>query len=106
MPNDEVVLLVTTFSRAEKYIPIIEKLLNELWVDHPSCYFLTDGDEQQAKSVLAVRDGDWVEMFLEGLLFLKKRHPDAKYIFHMLEDHCPLRTCDSVKIRSICHLAR
>ena len=106
MSNDEVVLLVTTFSRVEKYIPIIENLLNRLWVDHPPCYFLTDGDAQKNKSVLALCRGDWVGMFLEGLLQLKKRHPDAKYVFHMLEDHCPLRACDSVKIRSICQLAR
>ena len=64
VPNDGVVLLVTTFSRAQKYIPIVEKQLDALWVDHPLCYFLTDSDAQQVRDILTVRDADWVGMFL------------------------------------------
>src|SRR5271166_6347167 len=100
-PSDDIVFLVTTFTRAAKYIPAVTKLIDAHWPDHPLCYFLTDGGVQLTASFLVVRDADWVEMFLKGLGLLRERHPDAKYVFHMLEDHCPLQACDSARIRSI-----
>ncbi|HEX4410973.1 MAG TPA: hypothetical protein VH206_19560 [Xanthobacteraceae bacterium] len=97
--------LVTSHVRTERFIPLIADLLNIFWPEHPHCFFLTDGASQNADDVLSFPGRSWVELFQVGLEELVRRRPHTTHVFHMLEDHCPLRACDSERLERVFKIA-
>jgi hypothetical protein len=100
-----VVLVVTSHTRTEKYIPLVRDCLATFWPEHPRCYFLTDGTTQAAEDVWNVPDLAWVELLQAGLARIRQERPRTKYVLHMLEDHCPLRRCDAQRLARIFAIA-
>ena len=89
--RDGVLLLVTTNRRAERFIPHVRAALDLTWPSRPRCLFVTDGDAAGA-DILRGSSTDFVPLALEGLELALRRYPGITHVFHMLEDHCPLRT--------------
>lgn len=98
-------LAVTAHSRTEKYIPLVRNLIDTFWRSHPPRYFLTDGASQSENDVVSFPRLNWVELAAAGLAQLKHRHPQATHVFLMLEDHCPLRSCDERRLEEIFAIA-
>lgn len=98
-------LIVTGHSRTEKYMPLVRNLLDTFWDEHPPCFFLTDGASQLSEDVLSFPGLTWVELFVAGLARIRQQRPWTKHVFHMLEDHCPLRRCDGDRLDRIFSIA-
>lgn len=93
-----IAFLVTTHSRNEKYIPLVRNLLDTFWSEHPTCFFLTDGALPLLEDIVSFPGLGWVELLCAGLSHIKRKRPWTKHVFHMLEDHCPLRRCDGKRL--------
>jgi hypothetical protein len=102
---DDTVLLVTTHRGSAKFAPFVRDALNEFWPCHPPLRILTDGGVE-GPDVIVGRCSDFVPLFLEGLTRLKSEFPSLTYVFHILEDHCPLRQCDAHRIEAVIAGAR
>src|SRR5580704_1007389 len=100
-----IALIVTAHKRTEKYIPLVRTLLDTFWPEHPSRCFLTDGVSQPANDVCSFPGLTWAELLSAGLARLKKEQPRIRYVFHMLEDHCPLRRCDGERLDHVFAIA-
>ena len=100
-----IALIVTAHKRTEKYIPLVRTLLDTFWPEHPSRSFLTDGVSQPANDVCSFPGLTWAELLSAGLARLKKEQPRIRYVFHMLEDHCPLRRCDGERLDHVFAIA-
>lgn len=98
-------LMVTSHSRTDKYIPAIRNLLDVFWAEYSPRYFVTDGTSQRSEDVFSFPGLSWVELFSAGLNRIKLERPLTTHIFHMLEDHCPLRQCDSERLDRIFRMA-
>jgi len=103
--EQNVAFVVTSHSRTEKYIPLVRSLLDTFWPGHPSRFFLTDGVTQPSDDVLSFPGLNWVELLSAGLNRIKQEMPQIKHVFHMLEDHCPLRACDGDRLERIFAIA-
>jgi hypothetical protein len=103
--DEAVAFLVTSHTRTERYIPAIRRLLDTFWDGHPPCFFLTDGTSQTSEDVLSFPLSNWIELLVAGLQRIKKLRPQTKHVFHMLEDHCPLRCCDGDRLDRIFSIA-
>jgi hypothetical protein len=100
-----VAFLVTCHIRTEKYIPLIRNLLDTFWPGHPPRRFFTDGSSQQSDDVFSFPRSTWVELLSAGLRRIRQERPQTKHVFHMLEDHCPLRRCDGDRLARIFEIA-
>lgn len=100
-----IAFLVTSHSRTEEYIPLVGNLLDTFWSEHPPRYFLTDGVSQASGNVLSFPGLTWIALFSAGLGRIKRERPQTRYVFHMLEDHCPLRPCDGNRLDRIFEIA-
>jgi len=100
-----IAFLVTSHSRTDKYIPLVRDLLDTFWSEHPPWYFLTDGVSQPSGDILSFPGLTWIELFSAGLARIRRDRPQTKYVFHMLEDHCPLRPCDGDRLGRIFEIA-
>jgi hypothetical protein len=100
-------MLISTFSRMKRYSPAIEAAIDHCWPDHPAMYFISDCELPRAEQrQLLLRDSCWTEVLLHGLLAVRQRHPGLDYVFLMLDDHCPLRRCDTGAISAYLEIAR
>jgi hypothetical protein len=105
--NPTSVIAITTFRKTEKYLPLIESTLDRCWPDHPPAYCFSDGAEKLNHGfTLSYRDASWTEILYKGLREIKDRSPGATHVFHMLDDHCPLRACDTGVLARYHALAR
>lgn len=95
--NGDAVLLVSTHKGAAHFVPAIRATLAQSWPNHPHLRFVTDGGAT-GDDVLRANTSAYVPLMLEALSAVRLQFPDATHIFHMLEDHCPLRACDHVHI--------
>lgn len=98
---ETIVTLVTSYTRTEKYIPLVRNLLDTFWTGRQRRYFLTDGASQTGDDILSFPGLVWVDLLCAGLAEIKLRQPGTKYVFHMLEDHCPLRHCDDDRLKRV-----
>lgn len=96
-----VALVVTSHSRTEKYIPLDRSLLDTFWPGHPARLFITDGASQSAADVCSFPGLSWVELLSAGLSRIREQGPQTTHVFHMLEDHCPLRSCAVERLERI-----
>jgi len=99
-------VLVSTFSRMKKYAPAIEAAMDCCWPHHPSIYFIGDCKIVEVKNQLCFFNACWTEILLRGLLALTKKHAGITHVFHMLDDHCPLRPCNTEAISAYLEIAR
>ncbi|SLN57721.1 hypothetical protein [Ruegeria meonggei] len=90
----DTVLLVSTYSRNEHYIPAILKTLDMFWPGHPECVVATDGD-LDVPGVIRFKDKTFVELLLATARKIKEDRPSTRHIFLMLEDLCPLAPVDT-----------
>lgn len=102
----DLVVLVSTFHRMKKYAPAIEAAIDCCWPVHPSICFISDCELIGIKKQLCFVNACWTEILLCGLLKLKKEYPRITHVFHMLDDHCPLRPCDTEAISAYLEIAR
>ena len=91
----------------KKYAPAIDVVIERCWPLHPAVYFISDcelvGTKQQQ---VLLRDSCWTEVLLHGLLAVRQNDPKLDYVFLMLDDHCPLRACDTGVISAYLEIAR
>jgi hypothetical protein len=99
------VILVTTQSKAARYLPLVRSAIDAFWAGHPPVRFLTDGGAEPGPDVYVGSESQFVPLFAQGLARIRADFPDAIHIFHMLEDHCPLRACDAGRISAIASMA-
>ncbi|MFZ0426414.1 MAG: hypothetical protein WAL80_26360 [Xanthobacteraceae bacterium] len=84
---------------------MVRNLLVAFWPEHPQCYVLTDGISQASADVWSFPAASWVELLQAGLARIGQERPQARYVLHMLEDHCPLRRCDAERLARIFAIA-
>lgn len=90
-----------------KYATAIETALDACWPAHPTVYFLSDCDLPGIRSHTKIVDAvDWTAILLEGLMTVRREHPQLDYVFMVLDDHCPLRPCDTAAISAYLDIAR
>ena len=104
--DETIAFIVTTHSRTEKYIPLVRTLVDTFWPEHPPLAFLTDGISQPSADVISIPGLTWLDLLAAGLARIKQQRPQTKHVFHMLEDHCPLRRCDGERLDRIFAIAR
>src|SRR5262249_55746840 len=71
-----------------------------LWPGHPPLRFLADGGSP-ASDLLIEDEPEFVPLLARGLARLRSEFPALTHVFHMLEDHCPLRPCDGAQIARV-----
>jgi hypothetical protein len=99
------VVLVTTNRKAARYLPVVRSAIDTFWTDRPPVRFLTDGGVEPATDVYIEPEPCFVPLLARGLARVSVEFPNATHIFHMLEDHCPLRACDADRISAIVSMA-
>jgi hypothetical protein len=99
-------MLISTFSRMKKYAPAIEATIDRCWPQHPKQYFIADCELPCVTEQLCFVGSCWTEMLLLGLLRLREENPRLKHVFYMLDDHCPLRPCDTIAISAYLKIAQ
>jgi hypothetical protein len=62
--------------------------------------FLTDGGAA-GPDIFVEDETSFVPLLERGLARLRSEFPDLTHVFHMLEDHCPLRLCDARQIQRV-----
>jgi hypothetical protein len=97
--DPSVVLLVSTHMRAAHFVRLVREAIKEFWPEHPPLRFLTDGGAE-GPDVIVSSEHDFVPLLAAGLQRIRSEYPAATHVFHMLEDHCPLRRCDTGSINS------
>lgn len=85
-------IIITTYSKNEKYIDHCIKILNTLWPNHPKIYVLTDKGNFKYNKKVVIKDSSWIKVVAEGMKVLveNKKINNDDYIFLLLEDHIPL----------------
>jgi hypothetical protein len=101
----ETVVLVSTFGRMKKYAAPIEDAIHCCWPQHPSICFIGDCELLGVNKQFCFFDACWTEILLWSLLRMRKERSGIKYVFHMLDDHCPLRPCDTEAISAYLEIA-
>ena len=91
----DIVILVTTHAKAARYLPAVREALDAFWPDRPPVRYLTDGGVEPAADIYIEDEREFVPLLAKGVARIKAEFPAATHVFHMLEDHCPLRTCDN-----------
>jgi hypothetical protein len=99
------VILVSTHSKAARYLPMVRSAIDRFWADRPPVRFLTDGGVEHAADVYIEPEADFVPLLIRGLSRIRGEFPNATHIVHMLEDHCPLRECDADRISAVVSIA-
>lgn len=90
-------MLISTYAKVARFVPLVREALAEFWPQHPPLRFLTDGGAE-GPDVIRGREHAFVPLMAEGVAAIRAEFPEATHIFHMLEDHCPLRPCDEERI--------
>jgi hypothetical protein len=98
--------LVSTFSRMKKYAPAIEAAIDRCWPEHPAICFISDCELPDVRKQICFPNACWTEITLRGLLATRKEHPGIKHVFYALDDHCPLRPCDTAAISTYLEIAQ
>jgi hypothetical protein len=96
--REAVACLVTSHRGAAKFLPSIRATVVALWPGHPPLRFRADGGGDLAPDVLIEDEARFVPLLRRGLARLRAEFPALTHVFHVLEDHCPLRPCDSTEI--------
>ena len=101
----DTVILCTTHSKAARYLPLVRSAIDAFWAGRPPVRFLTDGSVELAADVYIESASHFVPLLARGLARLRGEFPNATRVFHMLEDHCPLRACDADRISAVVSIA-
>jgi len=103
---ESIIILTSTFSPMAKYTAAIKAATDRSWPGHPQNYFISDCRIPHIENQISISTPSWTEMLLHGLLRLRTQHPEVKQVFHMLDDHCPLRACDTETISAYLETSR
>ncbi len=95
--QDDTILLVLTYSKLEHYLPEIRANLEQFWPNRPTTIFVTDG-AAEGEDVLRFEGVSFVELLSNAVTAVQERHPEAGYVFVLLEDLCPLGPVDEAKL--------
>ncbi len=89
------------------YHGLLLRSLESAWKGHPSIYAaLPPASPAPADCRLIVcRRAGWVSMLRESLAYVKQRAGDVRYVFSVIDDHCPLRLCDEGRLDRIIRTA-
>ena len=107
-PSDvfhDTVLLVSTYSKNEHYIPAVLHTVDRMWPGHPECFVATDGD-LDAPNTLRFPGRSFVEILGDAARRIKQDRPDTRFVFLMLEDLCPLGPVNTPMIEAAVTKAR
>jgi len=102
----DTVVVISTHQATARYVSLVRSAIDVFWPDRPTVRFLSDGGVEQGDDVYIEPEPRFVPLLLRGVARVRAEFPAARYLFHMLEDHCPLRTCDAEKISAIAQIAR
>jgi hypothetical protein len=101
----DLVLLVTAQRRLSRYVPLIAEAIAAFWPNHPPVRYLTDGGFEEGGDIYVEEETAFVPLLARGLQRIRKDFPNAKRVFHLLEDHSPLKPCDGSRIAAIGRIA-
>lgn len=104
MPHT-VAMLVTTHRRAAHYVPLIREAMTALCPVPWPVVFLTDGGLEPQSDTFVEGDAEFSPLLMRGTTRLRAVYPAVTRVFHMLEDHCPLRRCDTDRLLHVCEVA-
>ena len=82
-------------------MPFVRRALARNWPAHPLVRFLSDGGIDPGADVYIEAEPRFVPLLARGLARLRGEMPGVTHVFHMLEDHCPLRPCDASRLLAI-----
>lgn len=88
-----------TYSKMERYIPAIRQNLDIFWPDRPPMLVVSDG-ALRGDDVHIGTSTAFLRLLSEGLTALRARQPEAKFVFVLLEDLCPLAPVDDDRLIS------
>lgn len=89
----------------ESYLPEVLENLDEFWPDRPETFVVNDGS-YSGPNVLRFEGVDFASLLKSALQELRKKSPNTKYIFLMLEDLCPLWGVDQSLLQQLITFAR
>lgn len=95
--GQDIALLLMTYSKMEKFLPAIRENLDLFWPLRPPMVVVTDGDAR-GEDVYVGSSKQFLCLLEEGLGELRRRFPQAKYAFVLLEDLCPLAPVDDQRL--------
>ena len=99
-------VLISTHKVAARYVPLVRLALRAFWPEAPPIRFISDGGIEPADDVYIEPEPRFVPLMLCGLARLQVEFPNVRHVFHMLEDHCPLRRCDGERISALLSIVR
>jgi hypothetical protein len=88
-------ILSPTHSKYEPWCDTLVKLMDQMWPGHPELWFLTDGNGIRHPNTLSFAGANWTQILHRGLLEIRSRYPELKYVYLILEDLFPLGPCDT-----------
>jgi hypothetical protein len=77
-----------------KYYNEALPLLDAFWPGHPPAIAFSDSNNPKKSDAIIKSGTNWLDIFLNGLLSVRKARPEIAYVFLLLDDHYPLRECD------------
>jgi hypothetical protein len=100
-----VAMLVSTHRRAAHYVPLIREAMAALCPVPWPVVFLTDSGLEPQSDTFVEGDAEFSRLLMQGLTRLRALYPAVTHVFYMLEDHCPLRHCDTNRLLRVCEVA-
>ncbi len=100
-----VVMLVSTHRQAAHYVPLIREALAALCPVPWPVVFLTDGGLEPQSDTLVEGNAEFARLLMRGLRRLRAMYPAVSRVFYMIEDHCPLRHCETDRLLRVCEVA-
>jgi hypothetical protein len=102
-----VALLMQFGPKLVRHESLLVETLRSAWRNHPPIYVALPGASSASADghVIACSRTGWVSMLRESLVHIKQRETGIRYLFSMIDDHCPLRICDQRRLEQIIRTA-
>jgi hypothetical protein len=102
-----VALLMQFGPKLVRHQSLLVETLRSAWRNHPPIYVALPGPGSAPADdhVIVCHRTGWVNMLRESLVHIKQREGGIRYLFSMIDDHCPLRMCDQRRLEQIIRTA-
>lgn len=96
-------ILLSTYSKNEKYIDPCISAIDILWPSHPKIWVISDRGNFKYKERVIVKSRNWANVMIGGIDSLLSTHmlEIDDHVIMLLEDHTPIETINEKWINSI-----
>lgn len=96
-------ILLSTYSRNEKYIDPCVSAIDLLWPSHPKIWVISDRGKFKYKERVIVKNCNWAGVMINSIDSLIDTHALGAddYVVMLLEDHTPIETINEKWINSV-----